>query len=688
MKDYTITDEDLNNDSKGLNKDTILDNDSIIKETILSDKQDKEQRITDLNLQNLIDKIKKLEENQTFENSNYDKSAPVKNTHKQKAVNDKPKDLTNDLNASNLNLLKALVNTKKSASNNFSNFYDPAKNDENIFIAKMVFSVAFGIFIVAYLFSYLSAKSIEEQYESRKEKLADMIDINTGAYREKDVFSLNHFKEYLHRKNEILKDVKNDSIFIFNKSIAGKLPKQNNTKELNLKNIFFIKNEDKSDNKHYFIENFGFNKLNDLKLNQEKNLASKFKIFDDKQEVSFLDFAKYLEEVDESKLKRIKARLDSDNKFNLKHYVETESAQLEREKNQLKTRINFLNQNLENKNKKTDNNVVDSLLFAGKVIEFMKNNSNEIINKKINIKYEPKDKKLLISIVSNIKKSNDNTSFVLNDLFNNNNIDTIETDLLNILNSFSNNIQSPIEMIGDNEELKNIKFKEITEYNPDIAKENTYKESVLFVLYEAYQNLKIVANDDVTQKAAVVKEISDLTNQLNSLSVINVSIGKYKENKTYLFQKQFELCSDAIAFTINKAVKYMALYNALIWVILVFSIAAGGCIFVISSAGWNDVNNSLRVFTICVVAVLAVSNLILLTIKPQSNYKNYLGKADMNESNQRKIINFFNNYESLDKKDVDSMLKQNLDLMTKFTDIVPDVDESGLIKDVSKFSGK
>lgn len=688
MKDYTITDEDLNNDSKGLNKDTILDNDSIIKETILSDKQDKEQRITDLNLQNLIDKIKKLEENQTFENSNYDKSAPVKNTHKQKAVNDKPKDLTNDLNASNLNLLKALVNTKKSASNNFSNFYDPAKNDENIFIAKMVFSVAFGIFIVAYLFSYLSAKSIEEQYESRKEKLADMIDINTGAYREKDVFSLNHFKEYLHRKNEILKDVKNDSIFIFNKSIAGKLPKQNNTKELNLKNIFFIKNEDKSDNKHYFIENFGFNKLNDLKLNQEKNLASKFKIFDDKQEVSFLDFAKYLEEVDESKLKRIKARLDSDNKFNLKHYVETESAQLEREKNQLKTRINFLNQNLENKNKKTDNNVVDSLLFAGKVIEFMKNNSNEIINKKINIKYEPKDKKLLISIVSNIKKSNDNTSFVLNDLFNNNNIDTIETDLLNILNSFSNNIQSPIEMIGDNEELKNIKFKEITEYNPDIAKENTYKESVLFVLYEAYQNLKIVANDDVTQKAAVVKEISDLTNQLNSLSVINVSIGKYKQNKTYLFQKQFELCSDAIAFTINKAVKYMALYNALIWVILVFSIAAGGCIFVISSAGWNDVNNSLRVFTICVVAVLAVSNLILLTIKPQSNYKNYLGKADMNESNQRKIINFFNNYESLDKKDVDSMLKQNLDLMTKFTDIVPDVDESGLIKDVSKFSGK
>ncbi len=261
--------------------------------------------------------------------------------------------------------------------------------------------------------------------------------------------------------------------------------------------------------------------------------------------------------------------------------------------------------------------------------------------------------------------------------------------LIDFLISFDDNSQSYKEFLESNSGFEASTYTHkslaILESKNGGVQEQFYK--LLLSMYTNAQNL--ILNDEkfVTEKSEYLFKKSILIKELESLKKAKVSIEKYKENKTYLFQKQFDINDDTIDYTIDKAISYMALYHALLIVILFFTTVMVICSLAVGVKGWVGTDPNIKLLAMATVVILVMSNLILVTLRPRENYVNYIANAEKNEAKQANMIKFLNNYDKVSLPDLDKFINENLESLTKFSDILPSTDESKLAKDVSDFTG-
>lgn len=187
-------------------------------------------------------------------------------------------------------------------------------------------------------------------------------------------------------------------------------------------------------------------------------------------------------------------------------------------------------------------------------------------------------------------------------------------------------------------------------------------------------------------KDNLIKENITLTEQRNIKNQNQISLETYRKNKAYIFFNQYNISKLSIDYCIQEGVKYFAYYHALLVVILVFTALMSLCIFGVSAKGWTNTDPFLKTITMCVIVVLGISNLINVVIKPKDNYISYFKKAENNENIQTEIVKFFNQYDSLDEKQIDELINNNFKNLTKFSEILPISDEEGLSKGITNFS--
>lgn len=376
-------------------------------------------------------------------------------------------------------------------------------------------------------------------------------------------------------------------------------------------------------------------------------------------------FDRFIDTFNEYKISNIKNLLESDKNFNFQNYLEKISNNFKQELSGLVTEKAILINTLEKLEVEYQHNIKPKLNFKDSVSA---NLAKEI--------------RYIIRLDKNKNNFNSILLFGLNIIKNHNLYDMAKIKELDSLNKMSPKTDSLKKIYS---KIDDSTFAYIlTDYTNAIFLDNN--NTTLYPFHEFYKSILSDIDSHNIKKAKLIKDIAEKNDLIDAKKNSQLSLDKYKQNKTYLFQKQFLINNEMIQFSINKGIGYLAFYNALIIVILTFTAILTLCIFGISTKGWGSANDQLKILTIIVLVVLGVSNLILVTLKPKDNYMAYIKSADKNENIQMDIINFFNNYEKLNEIQIDSMLKRNLQQMTRFNEILPETDDSKLIQEFDKMN--
>nr|WP_297307419.1 hypothetical protein [uncultured Flavobacterium sp.] len=186
--------------------------------------------------------------------------------------------------------------------------------------------------------------------------------------------------------------------------------------------------------------------------------------------------------------------------------------------------------------------------------------------------------------------------------------------------------------------------------------------------------------------ATLEKNILDLKSLKETKYKNEVSLETYRKNKAYIIQNQYNITNQSLEYCLEKGIKYFAFYQSLIIVILVFTALMALCVFVISSKGWTGSDSIVKIISITVVVILGMANLINVVMNPKGNYISYIKKAERNEAVQADIIQFFNKYDKLEERDIDTLINRNFRNITKFSEILPETNEAGLEEGFKGFS--
>lgn len=372
------------------------------------------------------------------------------------------------------------------------------------------------------------------------------------------------------------------------------------------------------------------------------------------ESVSLGDLGGYINDYRNNQLEYLQNQFKVDKNFTINQYVEVESSKINNQILEIEKNIALL----DDKNKLFEENY-NTFKIA---LEGLKNLPlNNVVDKSF-IKN--------ISVYTKIEA-------------------TEGVNFIDFLISFDDNLQSYNEFGESNSGFNVSNYNKeslanLSKYTGGIEKQ--YYE-LLHSMYTNAQN--IILNDEtlINEKSENLLKKSFLIKEIESLKKSKVSIEKYKQNKTYLFQKQFDINDDTIHYTIDKAISYMALYHALLIVILFYTAVMVICSLAVGVKGWVGTDPNIKLLAMATVVILVMSNLILVTLRPRENYVNYIANAEINEAKQAKLIMFLNNYDKVNSVELDEFVNKNLDALTKFSEILPSTDESKLAKDVSKFTG-